>query len=518
MADDEGPRGGTSLGRGDGRHRHHQLEPTPQQGIRTTLALVALINLSWSLYQLPLIRVAESRLCYDFYAANDPSVIPPHARIPEALCKIDPVQQALSRIQRVMETSWVAGDFLMTIPLVSLAELYGRRCVLWLNLVPRAALLTWTLTVGYFDQGLPVNALMLGPFLSLLGGDCVFNSLVYSLVSGLTDDHILRATFFGFMNAVSSISASQIGPAFASGTMSISLWLPLWIGIVLLLVALPVISALPSGLAPDDTPAFADDHDATPLLWSPAPGIATSKRELGTMVVNRFRAILGTLTTPSRNFNILLLCFFCTSLASSDTKLLPQYISTRYHWTIASVGYLLSCKAVLNFIVLTLIIPVLLRLRKPLNLTGASTRDRQDAVDRAHIRHANICIAFSVLGAVAIALSPTIWFLVPSLLLYGLGIALPMFTYSLLKSPSLALGESSLSTSKDRRSETHVFSIVMLTKAVGTLLGAVLMPTLWIVAIRLKGAAFGLPYIASAVCYGLGGAMLARMKLLASHM
>lgn len=74
-----------------------------------------------------------------------------------------------------------------------------------------------------------------------------------------------------------------------------------------------------------------------------------------------------------------------------------------------------------------------------------------------------------------------------------------------------------MSASEDWRSETQVFSIVMLTRAVGTLLGAVLMPTLWIVAIRLKGAAFGLPYIASAVCYGLGGIMLAKMKMAASH-
>ena len=80
----------------------------------------------------------------------------------------------------------------MTIPLVSLAELYGRRYVLWLNLVPRIILLAWTFAVGYFDQLLPVKAIMLGPFFSLLGGDCVFNSIVYSLVSGLTDDHVLR--------------------------------------------------------------------------------------------------------------------------------------------------------------------------------------------------------------------------------------------------------------------------------------------------------------------------------------
>jgi hypothetical protein len=80
----------------------------------------------------------------------------------------------------------------MTIPLVSLADHYGYRFVLRLNLVPRIFVLGWTFAVGYFDQILPVNAILVAPVFSFLGGDCVFNSIIYSLVSELTDDHVLR--------------------------------------------------------------------------------------------------------------------------------------------------------------------------------------------------------------------------------------------------------------------------------------------------------------------------------------
>jgi hypothetical protein len=80
----------------------------------------------------------------------------------------------------------------MAIPLVSLVELRGRRFVLWLNLIPRIILLAWTFLVGYFDRILPVNAIMAGPVFSLLGGDCVFNSIMYALVASLTDDYVLR--------------------------------------------------------------------------------------------------------------------------------------------------------------------------------------------------------------------------------------------------------------------------------------------------------------------------------------
>jgi hypothetical protein len=80
----------------------------------------------------------------------------------------------------------------MTIPLVSLADHYGHHFVLCLNLVPRVFLLAWTFAVGYFDRVLPVNAILAAPMFSFLGGDCVFNSIVYALVSELTDDHVLR--------------------------------------------------------------------------------------------------------------------------------------------------------------------------------------------------------------------------------------------------------------------------------------------------------------------------------------
>ncbi|KAG7283956.1 hypothetical protein NEMBOFW57_010314 [Staphylotrichum longicolle] len=258
--------------------RHKQHAPTaPRRAIRPLLLLVALVNLAWSLYQLPVSRVLESRLCREHYAAHDPSALPPDGSVPEELCKVDEVQQRLGRIQGTVEALWVAGDFFMTIPLVSVADHYGPHVVLCLNLVPRVLLLAWTFAVGYFDRVLPVNAILAAPVFSLLGGDCVFNSIVYALVSELTDDHVLRATFFGYVNAISSIFSLQLGPALASATMTALLWLPLWLGIVLLLLALPVLSALPSPSSPNShshtSPSISlprsPDEEAAPLLIPP---------------------------------------------------------------------------------------------------------------------------------------------------------------------------------------------------------------------------------------------------------
>lgn len=93
------------------RPRHFRALPSapPRRAIRPLLVLVALVNLAWSMYQLPVTRIVESRLCRDHYAVHDPSALRPDGSVPEELCKVDMVQQRLGRIQGIAETMWVAG-------------------------------------------------------------------------------------------------------------------------------------------------------------------------------------------------------------------------------------------------------------------------------------------------------------------------------------------------------------------------------------------------------------------------
>lgn len=485
--------------------------------IRPLLALVALVNLAWSLYHLPLNRVIERRLCHDFYLDTDPSAVGQDGSVPEELCKLDGIQQGLGSMMGIMETGWVAGDFVMTIPLVLLADRYGYAFVLKLNLVPRVLVFCWTLAVGYFDRALPLPALALGPLSSVLGGDCVFNSIVYSLVSTATHDAVQRATFFGQVNAVSAIFVAQLGPALASATMSISLWLPLCAGVVLLLAAVPVISRLPGSNTNSPRCQHDDDRESSaPLLPQDHqhPSFKTS-------IVGRISSVARVITSYPPNFRFLLTSFFLTSLASSDTKLMAQYISKRYGWKFTSVGYLLSGKAVFNFFLLYFVIPAALRRRRSSLLPSYQSRRPSDpgvyaiqdhkVADGYNISNAQTCLVFSVLGAIAIAVASTVWTLVPSLLLYAMGIALPMFTYSLLKSPSL-LPNSGVDNASIVVSEAQIFSIVMLIKTVGLLVGAPTMAALWVQGVKFGGSALGLPYLLSSAYYALAMLVVSRIK------
>ncbi|KAL2880251.1 hypothetical protein SGCOL_004300 [Colletotrichum sp. CLE4] len=468
---------------------------SPRKPRRTSiwalLALVLLVNLAASLYQLPLSRVIERRLCREHYAVTDPSVIDRDGNVPEGLCKVDDVQQGLAWIQGTMETAWIVGDFIMTIPLGFLAEKYGRQFILCLNLVPRIILLAWAVIVGYFEQTLPTKAMIASPFFSVLGGDCVFNSITYTIASNMTDDHVLRATYFGWMSSVSYV-VNLLGPALASASMSLLLWLPFWIGIGLLLLAYPAVSILDKS---PDSHHDADDQ-ARPLLSSPVLKAQDADSSLLRSIFQRFGVLKSIIASHPRNMTLLLISFVLTSLASSDTKLLVQYISKRYHWTFASTGYLLSAKAVVNFTLLTVIIPAILRSRQ--------NRSRhippELASHRMNIHYANICLVVSILGALAIAVATRIWMMVPSLFLYALGSALPVFTLSLLKSPFISPKRHDQPTNS-AHPESHIFSIVMMVKTSGSLLGAPLMMVLWVKSISIGGAALGIPYLVSATCY-----------------
>ncbi|KAK4203200.1 heterokaryon incompatibility protein-domain-containing protein [Triangularia verruculosa] len=473
--------------------------PAPRRAIRPLLFLVALVHLSWSLYQLPVTRVIESRLCHDHYLISDPSKISGDGTVPEELCKLDTIQQRLGKMQGVMETMWVGCDFLMTIPLVTLADRYGYGFVLTLNLIPRAFLLGWTLVVGYMGQGLglPVEWVVLAPAGSWLGGGCVFDSVVYYLVSESTDDVVLRATFFAYLNATTSIFSSQLGPALASLTMSLRLWLPFTLGLLLLFLASLLIPLIP--IHPIQTPLPDPESTATP---PPPP------KTLLSLLTTRLTSITSLLTSPSPNFLLLLLVFFLASFASSDTKLLPLYISKRYHLLLSQIGYLLSLKAVFNFFLLTYIVPTLLRRQQARVITSAHELPEAGNPTRTTIYNAKICLLISAFGALCILLAPTFAWLVVSLGVYALGIALPMFTFGLLKSDHFV---------KQGGNDTDtgvVFSVVMLVRTVGTLLGAMLMPLMWVTALKTgKEGDLGLPWGVSGIVYAAASVILLGMRV-----
>ncbi|PVH92922.1 hypothetical protein DM02DRAFT_259293 [Periconia macrospinosa] len=516
------------------------LSPTSLPSIWPLILTVLLIYLAQALYTLPINRVIEFRLCQEHYSRLDPSVILDDGSIPEKLCKIDDVQRKLAWLQGVMETTQVVGDFLVTIPFSFVAEKFGIRTVLWCNLVPRVFLSVWALVVGNFSNIFPTKAIIVGPFLSVLGGECVFQSTIFTLTSALTREYVQRASHFSYISSVSYV-VNFIGPTLASLSMNYNLWCPFFLNIALLLCAIPVIGTLPHPKTPGTLTSvtarghqqnsIADD-EAGPLLegqnvtdYNPnryANAFEATPNNLLRTSTQTIKKLIQ-LIVGRRNFQVLLCSFFLTALASSDTKLLVQYISKRYEWTFAQAGYMLSAKAIVNFTLLAIIVPRVIRrsmaASKPHHHNRASSPSPSSSSTSSEIRinylGAQASIIISIIGVFLVALAFKFWMLLTALIIYALGSALPVFTMSLVKSPLIALPSSSSPTSNaDASSSSDVqdFSIVMLTKTLGSLVGAPLMAALWVAAMRVGGMGLGLPYLVSGCIYACAACVVGRLR------
>lgn len=284
------------------------------------------------------------------------------------------------------------------------------------------------------------------------------------------------------MAALTSV-VGFLSPGIAAAVMTIQLSFPFWLGIILLLLALPTILVLS---VDDDTPDDALDVQR-PLISSPTLKAQSSRASLIASVVDRVHSLVSAI--GNLQLALLLLSMFLTSVASADTKLLAQYISTRYHWTFASAGYLLSAKAVVNFFLLTFVVPFFLT-------TQGNTS--QSLSDSANVRYARFCLISSVAGALAIGVSGAVWELIPSLLVYALGVPLSVFTLSLANSPRMWVDARSSETDGSDP-QSRILAIVMMVKTLGSLVGAPLMATLWYYGIQIS--LYGSPYIASSFIY-----------------
>ncbi|KAF2022076.1 hypothetical protein BU24DRAFT_417727 [Aaosphaeria arxii CBS 175.79] len=469
------------------------------------LVLLTLINLANSLYTLPLNRVVERGLCREHYAQHGPDPTSfPDGTIPEQFCKIDEVQKQLAWIQGIMETTLVVCDFLVTIPFSFVAESFGILVVLWCNLIPRIFLSFWAIVVSNFEHVLPTRAIIAGPFLAVFGGDCVLQSTIFTLTSALAKDHVQRASYFSYVSSITYV-VNFIGPSLASFTMSRSLWLPFCINIFLLVAAFPTVRLLsvnrtkgPQRSEGSDDEALSDEanpllpaRDSSPSRYYNAFETAAGPLQNMMSVIRK----LVCLVKGRRNFQVMLASFFLTALASSDTKLLVQYISKRYKWTFAQAGYMLSTKALVNVVLLTVIIPRIVRSSLP-------SKSIQGSEVRFNYLCAEASIAISVVGVLFVAFAAEIWLLLTALVMYAMGSALPVFTMSLVKSPLITTDTSDIQD----------FSIVMLTKTLGSLVGAPLMTVLWVQAIKIGGAGLGLPYFVSACIYVAAAVVVTRLE------
>lgn len=197
-----------------------------------------------------------------------------------------------------------------------------------------------------------------------------------------------------------------VSPTLASVTMSWSLWLPFLIGLLLLAAAIPLVSFLPAQ-PKSISPKERQNEDAEPLLADDTSNAENQGFESHQLVsrpgargiVKQFWAQIS----GRANFQLLLGLFLVAALASSNSPLLPQYISKRYDWTFQNAGYLLSIKAVINITLLAVIVP---------NVVKVMSRRYDFQAGQINQIGAQVMMVISIAGVIFIAISPSVPYLI----------------------------------------------------------------------------------------------------------
>ncbi|KAF2164541.1 hypothetical protein M409DRAFT_24941 [Zasmidium cellare ATCC 36951] len=481
------------------RSPHDQTQREANVAVPALLSVLLMTLLSVRLMSLPLNRILELRYCLSYYQVHDPAKIPAHGEIPESDCKLEDIQRKLGWMMGALDTAMQACDLVIATPMGYLADKIGRRLVLALNCTSTAVLLIWIIFVGGV-QSIPTAAILAGPFLSLFGGgNNVFKSVSVALMSDLAGTETQRTTYISYFLSTDYI-ALLAGPMLAGVLMPHGLLLPLWTGVVLIGLGLPLLSLVPkhnSRLNRSSPPSTSlndciDDREQRPLLHEDriAAETATTKPQLQQPNAHRtinFFAEYTSLIKASQNFRLVLLAKFLSSFASSSSNILALYITLRTGWSFAEVGYIYTLKGTINILLAAVIVPTCARY-----FTGKVSSD-QGSNFVFNLISTKLALLASIIGAILVGLAATKPTIITALCIYALGSVLPIFMYAIARSPELGV--------LDESNEGSGFTVLVVVQAIGALLGAPTMAAVWVRAIEMGGRGLGLPYFVSAAAY-----------------
>lgn len=147
--------------------------------------LVTIVDVGAFLAEPPKTRVFEANLCLRYYEEYDPSKIEKDGSVPEALCKIDQVQQKLAMIFGWQDTFDAIPGLVLAIPFGALADKWGRKWIFVASLVGLQLNSAWILLICYF-RSLPLQMTWFSSaFYFIGGGPVVASALGITMISDI---------------------------------------------------------------------------------------------------------------------------------------------------------------------------------------------------------------------------------------------------------------------------------------------------------------------------------------------
>jgi hypothetical protein len=245
-----------------------------------------------------------------------------------------------------------------------------------------------------------------------------------------------RISYFSLL-AIAGLAGQVIGAPLASTfMMQFNPWVPVYLASLIIFVAVALSLLMPETLrlkskagengfvTNEKTPLIAqfpaslhDEDEDEPLQPAKEQSIIMIARE-------KISEAAGVMVQDKRVF-LLLATFPLHVISRSTMKLLLQYVTQRYSWSMAAAGFLNSLRASINILLLILILPLVTKL-----LLGRLKFSNM----RKDLTLARVSMLLLTIGSFTIAASPNVAFLSVSLIIYTLGTGFALFVRSLATS------------------------------------------------------------------------------------
>ncbi|KAF2439771.1 hypothetical protein P171DRAFT_476218 [Karstenula rhodostoma CBS 690.94] len=437
---------------------------------------VTIVDVGAFLAEPPKTRVFEANLCLRYYKDNDPSKIGDDGYVPEALCKIDEVQQKLAMIFGWQDTFDAIPGLLLAIPFGALADKWGRKWIFVASLVGVQLNSAWVLLICYF-RTLPLQLTWFSSAFFLVGGGpIVASTLAITMISDVAPP-AQRTNIFLYLTA-SVLIAEMCAPIMASKLMETGLWLPLLLALAIQQVGVTVGIFFPETLHLRDLPEPRDGDHASIELQAKDEGHGLETQ------LKHFKSALLLLTSDIQ-LALVVALFVVNRLGRQALTLLLRYASKRYNWEISKAAYLLSFRAATNLVAVAVFIPIanlilLKYLRLPVHWA-----------DLWLMRGSLLITAVGFL-TIALAFQPAI--LILGLLIFNLGTG----ASAAMRSVSLHVvgGQSSPDVGK-------LMSLIAVSENIGVMFAGPLLNQAFTKGMDLKDAWLGLPFLGVFVLYVL---------------
>jgi hypothetical protein len=277
--------------------------------------------------------------------------------------------------------------------------------------------------------------------------------------------------------------AELVAPTVASFLMAKSPWIPLILGLGVLIFGTSLIMFIPETihLRPSETEGLAPDSSSGHSKRGKTDYFTAIK----TQTLDAFKRIYESSTVlHSLPILLLLITFITEPVGRQASDLSIRYISKRFSWTLRQTGFLASLRALVNIILLLGILPALSYYLTERLHFSSQTKDLSLA------RYSAVML---FIGSLIFASSPNIGLAIIGLVIYTLGGGFVSLTRSLI------------TTLVDKEHIARLYAAIAVVEVISSLAAGPSLAALYAAGLKLKGPWLALPYFALATICFTGG-------------